>query len=102
MKLKNIFIQTFFMAGGAIMLSSCNDFLDREPLASVTPKEYFQTVDHLAAYTISQYNGLFSTHGGFSAGTLNNDKNTDNMVAGGYSASYFEKGQWKVPNNDGD
>ena len=45
MKLKNIFIQTFFMAGGAIMLSSCNDFLDREPLASVTPKEYFQTVD---------------------------------------------------------
>lgn len=102
MKLKNIFIQTFFMAGGAIMLSSCNDFLDREPLASVTPKEYFQTVDHLASYTISQYNGLFSTHGGFSAGTLNNDKNTDNMVAGGYSASYFEKGQWKVPNNDGD
>lgn len=102
MKLKNIFIQSIFTVGGVLTLSSCNDFLDREPLSSVTPQEYFQTVDHLSAYTISQYSGIFSTHAGYSAGTVNNDNNTDNMVAGGYSASYFEKGQWKVPNNDGD
>lgn len=102
MKLRNIFIQTIFITGGVLSLSSCNDFLDREPLSSVTPKEYFQTVDHLAAYTVSQYSGLFSTHGGYSSGTVNNDNNTDNMVAGGYSSAYFEKGQWKVPNNDGD
>lgn len=30
-----------------------------------------------------------------------NDQNTDNMVAGGYSSTYFEKGQWRVPNTGG-
>ena len=28
-------------------------------------------------------------------------QNTDNMVAGGYSSTYFEKGQWRVPNTGG-
>lgn len=102
MKLKNILIHTIIVAGGTVVLSSCNDYLDRAPLSQVTPKEYFQTVDHLAAYTISQYGSIFSTHGGFGVGTLNADNNTDNMVAGGYNSSFFEKDQWKVPTNDGD
>lgn len=102
MKIKNIFIHTVLIAGGTISLSSCNDFLDREPLSQVTPQEYFQTVDHLAAYSISQYGNIFSTHAGYSVGTVNSDNNTDNMVAGGYSSAYFEKDQWNVPTHDGD
>ena len=38
MKLKNILFQACALAGGTIILSSCNDFLDREPLSSVTPE----------------------------------------------------------------
>lgn len=40
MKLKNILFQACALAGGTIILSSCNDFLDREPLSSVTPEVY--------------------------------------------------------------
>lgn len=100
MKLKNIFLNTMVLAGG-LLASSCNDFLDMEPLDQVTPGQYFNTADQVGAYCISQYNGLFSTHSGFGAGTINNDKNTDNMVAGGYNVNYFEKGQWRVPNTGG-
>lgn len=101
MKLKNILLNTVMLAGGLFAVSSCNDFLDMKPLDQVTPEEYFNTSDQVAAYSISQYNSLFSVHSGFGAGTLNNDKNTDNMVAGGYSQAYFEKGQWRVPNTGG-
>lgn len=101
MKLKNIFLNTMVLVGGLLATSSCNDFLDMKPLDQVTPGEYFSTADQVGAYCISQYNGLFSTHSGFGAGTVNNDKNTDNMVAGGYSSAYFEKGQWRVPNTGG-
>lgn len=101
MKLKHIILQTILMAGATWSLTSCNDFLDMAPLDQVTPQEYFNTTDHLAAYSISQYNNIFSTHGGYGVGTVNNDQNTDNMVAGGYSSTYFEKGQWRVPNTGG-
>lgn len=101
MKLKKIFLNIMVLAGGLTAASSCNDFLNMEPLDQVTPGQYFNTADQVAAYSISQYNSLFSTHSGFGAGTVNNDKNTDNMVAGGYSQAYFEKNQWRVPNTGG-
>ncbi len=101
MKLNKIFLNTMVLAGGLMAVSSCNDFLDMEPLDQVTPGQYFNTADQVAAYSISQYNSLFSTHSGYGAGTVNNDKNTDNMVAGSYNQSYFEKNQWRVPNMGG-
>lgn len=97
MKIKHIIAQVCFVTGGSLILTSCNDFLDREPLDQVTPQEYFQTADHLAAYSIAKYNDIFSTHAGWSAGTVNNDAATDNMVNGGYNSTYYEKGIWKVP-----
>lgn len=54
----------------------------------------------MAAYSISKYQNLFSTHSGFSAGTVNNDGATDNMVSGGSSGSglqnYYTKDVWKT------
>lgn len=97
MKIKQLIAQMCIVTGGTLVLASCNDFLDREPLDKVTPQEYFQTVDHLVAYTISKYNDLFSTHAGWNAGTVNNDNSTDNMVYAGYNSNYYEKGIWKVP-----
>ena len=48
-KMKYIVAQACLVAGASMALTSCNDFLDREPLDQVTPQEYFQTADHLAA-----------------------------------------------------
>ena len=95
LKIKNLFVQACFVAGGVMALTSCNDFLDREPLSSVTPEVYFQTVDHFAAYSIARYQNYFPSHGGYGAGIANNDGGTDNMVAGGRSSRYV-KGLWKV------
>lgn len=100
MNLKHILLQLVITSGSILSFTSCNDFLDMEPLDAVTPQEYFTTTDHLAAYSISQYNSLFSVHSGYGAGTINNDANTDNFVSSGYSTEYFEKGQWRVPNTD--
>ena len=66
MKLKHIILRTIIGAGGIILsFASCNDFLDMAPLDQVTPQEYFNTTDHLAAYSISKYNDLFNTHSGW-------------------------------------
>ena len=43
MKIKNIILNTVIFAGGAVITSSCNDFLDRRPLDQVTPEQYFET-----------------------------------------------------------
>lgn len=54
------------LTGGSFILTSCNDFLDREPLDSVTPDNFFFTENDLAAYAVKHYN--FTTHEGFNAG----------------------------------
>ena len=81
-KMKYIVAQACLVAGASIALTSCNDFLDKSRWIRSLRKEYFQTADHLAAYTISKYNSMFSTHSGWNAGTVNNDGGTDNMVSG--------------------
>ena len=101
MKLKNIFIQSLVVMGGALAFSSCDDFLEREPLSQVGPETYFATTDHLAAYSIYKYNNIFSAHSGYSMGIGSGDGATDNAVSGGYSSTYYEPGYWKVPNAGG-
>lgn len=100
LNIKNICIQACLLAGSVVTLTSCEDFLDRQPLSSVTPEAYFTTADHFAAYSIYKYQNYFSSHGGYGVGLANLDGGTDNMVAGGYS-SRFEKGRWKVPSKGG-
>lgn len=100
MKLKNIALQACVLMAGSLCFSACNDFLDREPLASVTPEVYFTTTDHFAAYSVSRYNRWFTTHGGYGMGIGNGDGATDNAVSGGYS-TVFEKDAWKVPQSGG-
>ena len=82
-----------------LIFSSCNDFLDREPLDTVTPAEYLNTADDLAAYSINHYN--FNSHSNYGLGTLRGDVNTDNMTDISGSTSRWEKGIWKVPTDGG-
>jgi len=73
---KNIALSCIAMGG--LLLSSCNDFLDREPLDQVTPTQYFNAEADLAAYTVSYYS--FPVHSGWGVGTLNLDNGTDNQA----------------------
>lgn len=81
------------LAGGMIGFSSCNDFLERTPLDSVTPDLFFGTENDLAAYAVKHYN--FSSHEGYSIGIWGSDNNTDNQASSGYDNRWVP-GQLKV------
>ena len=87
------------IALAALSFTSCNDFLDREPLSNVTPNAYLWSEADLAAYTINQYN--FPTHGGWGPGTFAIDNNTDNQATSSYS-NIWVPGEWRVPQSGGD
>lgn len=65
---------------GVAALSSCDSFLDQEPLSKITPEGYFNDADQLGYYTMNSYN--FSSSGMFS-----NDGGTDNQN-GNYSLKF--------------
>ena len=81
-----------------IALSSCNKYLDREPLSNITPTSYLWSEADLAAYTIARYN--FPTHSGFNVGTFGNDNHTDNQATSSYSTRWVP-GEWRVPQSGG-
>lgn len=88
---------------GLLMLSfvgitSCNKFLDREPLSDVTQESYFNSEADLAAFTLARYN--FPTHGGWGPGTYSFDNHTDNQATT-ESATRWAPGEWRVPQSGG-
>lgn len=90
-------IAACLLAGSGLAMTSCNDFLDLAPQDEVTPEVYFENADQLGAYSISQYNNIFTYPSGWNQGAiLNGDANTDNMVSGDGNQSYFTKNYWKV------
>lgn len=85
---------------GLFTLVSCNDFLDREPLDSVTPQAYLNNENDLAAYAVNAYN--FSTHSGWGLGTLTGDNHTDNMCTTDPSYNLWVPKYRRVPNKSDD
>lgn len=90
------FILAASLVGG---LSSCEDFLDREPLSSISPDVYFTDVSHLQSYTDEMYSRILpgDQYGYYRT----DDRYTDNQIQPTAPDYYFE-GQWKVPHDGGD
>lgn len=96
MKLNKLYIG---LLCGVAAFSSCNDFLDREPLDEITPENFLYTEADLASYAVALY--PFSTHSGWDqCGIWDNDNGTDNLVTTGYS-TIWTPGQWRTPETDG-
>lgn len=98
MNTKRITINLFTIALVMLFFTSCDDYLDREPLSDVTPNDYLWSEADLAAYTINQYN--FPSHGGWNSGTFASDNHTDNQVTSNYS-NIWVPGEWRVPQSGG-
>jgi hypothetical protein len=99
MKQIKIYTTPLLFIISVLWLTSCNkDFLDRQPLASITPEKYLWEESQLAAYTIQQY-GTFPTYQ--SHGNPPYDNDTDNHAYKDYS-DIFVPGQWRVAQNGGD
>ena len=98
MKLKYI---SMLVLGASLGLTSCNDFLDKEPESNVTPAAFFTAEADLAAYTINLYGVLTSiVPGSYGMGTFAYDNATDNQAATGYSSRWVP-GNWKVGQSGG-
>ena len=89
---------TLSLLAGASLLTSCEDFLDREPLDSVTPDTYLKNESQLAAYAINAYS--FNIHSGYNGGPIVSDNGTDNQATASPNTTYWEPGQWRVGTYD--
>lgn len=83
-----------------ILLSSCDDYLDRAPLSHITPEVYLKEESQLGSYAINLYSGILPSHDTYSYGTFLNDANTDNMASMSYNQR-FVKDLWKVTESGG-
>ncbi|MDR0506749.1 MAG: RagB/SusD family nutrient uptake outer membrane protein [Dysgonamonadaceae bacterium] len=86
-------------------MTSCNDFLDREPVSAISPEKYLWNDAQLSAYAMDNYQ-ILPTHPSdndhkYSWGTFARDENTDIMAAPSMD-NKFIPGQWKVPNREGE
>jgi hypothetical protein len=107
MKRNRINKQVLFAITGLMVMcmTSCDDFLDKEPLSNIPPEKYLWTDAQLSAYAMDNYQ-ILPTHPSdndhkYSWGTFAKDENTDIMTAPSMD-NKFIPGQWKVPNTEGE
>ena len=89
LNIKQLCIYSLLLVGGA-GLTSCEDFLDRQPQSNVTPESYFAMSSQVGAYVNNYYNGyLLNSRGqslyhstGWNSGIANNDADTYLFVDG--------------------
>lgn len=86
---------------GMLVFSSCNDFLDREPLDKITPEIYFANEGDLAAYSLGCYGFPTNDPTKFSIGVIANDNGTDNQAASDGSTGTWVPGEKRVAAKDG-
>lgn len=93
-----------YMALMAVIMSSitaCDDYLDREPLSTVSPEVYFNEATQLQAYADDMYHRVFPDNTGNSYGVFGGDTGTDNQVQTDNPPTRFEDKQWKVGQSGG-
>lgn len=89
------------MLTGSLMLGSCNDFLDKEPLDKVTANSYFNSEADLASFTIKQYDLFPNDRSQWNMGPdALRDNDTDNQATSGGSNKRWEPGQWRALENE--
>lgn len=87
-------LKSFRILSSALLLSaaltSCESFLDKEPLSYVTPEDYLRSDDQIQAIA----NGFYTNVAPATLGVFS-DGNTD-IQAGLSANSMYAEGQWKV------
>lgn len=92
----NILTKSFVALTVAVALTSCNDFLDKEPMSNASPEQYFSDAAQLADYTNKIYADILPSHNNqYSYGIFADDNNTDNQTGVGIH-DRFTPDRWKV------
>lgn len=81
-------------------LTSCEDFLNREPEADLVAENFFTDASNVSAYVMNFY-GMLPSHSdaSYGMGTFSTDNGTDNQVARSLPSRYA-KGQWLTSNDE--
>lgn len=80
--------------------TSCNDFLEQEPLSSLTPEGFFSSESKVEAAANQFYQDVLPGHGSWSYGIYGEDVQTDNQV-NWWPDGKFGTGLWKTANDNG-
>lgn len=96
-KFVNYYILSLLLGG---CLTSCNDFLDREPLSVVNTEDYFSDASQLESYLNQLYADILPSHKEkFGYGIFGIDAGTDNQVRIDADDRYAD-GFLKVPHEE--
>lgn len=87
-------LKTIILAASAMLLASCSDFLDREPLDFGNEDTYFKTADDLKMFANDLYSAL-PTNNTLWGGLYTEDVTSDNQCAS-YAQQLFYKGDKKT------
>ena len=100
MKTNNKYLVGLMLAAvTTVGMTSCEDFLDREPMSSIAPEVYFSNATQLDAYLMYEYPNILDSHGNWSYGIFGNDAGTDNQI-GVTANDRWTKDRWKVPHSE--
>lgn len=100
MKKINLYILGF--AGIFLLFTSCEDFLEREPLDQVSQASFWRTSQHLDAYILGKYNWLPGNIASGGMGYYNNDKSSDLMVKQNSHQGWMNSENTVTPASGGD
>ena len=81
--------------------TSCDDFLDREPMSSISPETYYSTAAQLEANLNDEYPNVLPSFGQWTYGIFGEDKGTDNQIEVNANDRYTQD-RWKVPHSESD
>lgn len=95
----NIFLNKALLAIAlGACVTSCEDFLDKEPPSYLVPEDYYKTEAQIMAVADRFYTETLPSHGG-PYGTFSSDGHTDNQAWTGADEKYAT-GLWKVAMNN--
>lgn len=83
-----------------LIVTSCEDFLDREPLDKITDQQMTFSAKEMELYA-NKYYGNFPTLSGADYGPYERDNASDNLVSGSYIYDAQISGTITVPSSDG-
>lgn len=82
-------------------ITSCDDFLDKEPMSNISPEKYYSSDSQLDAILMDLYPHILPGHSNWSYGIYGSDNNTDNQI-GVTAHNRYTTDRWLVPNSESD
>lgn len=94
------FIGSLFLSVIIGVFTSCDDFLDKEPMSNASPETTLTDANQLAYYANNLYADILPSHDNqWSYGIFGKDNDTDNQT--GVSAhDRYTSDRWKVPHSE--